>query len=53
MGGGDQEGLFQMRRVKGHREMIYRTQSHQIGVGNCGSESETVVLCELSLHCEI
>lgn len=28
------EGLFQMERVKGHREMIYRMPSHQIVVRN-------------------
>lgn len=30
----DEEGLFQTERVKGHGEMIYRMQSHHIGVRN-------------------
>lgn len=42
---------FQTERVKGHSEMIYRMQSHQIGVQK--SKSETVVLCELSLHADL
>lgn len=31
----DEEGLLQTERVKGHREVIYQMQSHQIGVRNC------------------
>lgn len=30
----DEEDLFQTERVKGHREMIYQMQLHQIGVRN-------------------